>query len=255
MKKGETMETKQTKEVAKKQTAQVSVFAQTTQDTVDFDPSDILIPKLLLMQGPSQLVAEGKASQGDMINSVTGEKLGDKTKGVTIIPLTHFKTMTVMRDKGGMYVFDHIEPWTVAHASKSFEEETNGAKYKNYPTLNFYVMLEKDLKENKSAMPVLVSFKSTSLKAGKKLINHFAMAGEIGQKPCSGMLTLTCTVKKGDKGPYHAFDVVFEKNTPNEYGAKLLQWEKILKQNKVKVDASHEDHEEAGVELNSQSEF
>lgn len=250
------METKQTKEVVKKQTAAVSVFAAEPKEAVEFDPSDILIPKLLLMQGPSQLVAEGKAAQGDMINSVTGQKLGDKTQTINVVPLTHFKTMTVMRDKGGMYVFDHAEPWTVSHTSKPWEETVNGAKYRNYPTLNFYVMLETDLKENKSAMPLLLSFKSTSIKAGKKMVNHFAMASEIGQKPCSGILTLSCVVKKGEKGPYHAFDIVFNKNTPAEYGPALLKWERILKTNKVKVDASHEETDATpDAELNSDSQY
>lgn len=234
------MKQETTKEVVKKQTALPSVFAVDKSETPEFDPSDILIPKLLLMQGPSQLVAEGKAAQGDMLNSVTGVKLGDKTKGITFVPLTHYKTMTVMRNKDGMFVFDHIEPWTTAHVLKQWEETVNGVVYRNYPTLNFYVMTETDLTATGTAMPLLVSFKSTSIKAGKKLVNHFAMAADIGRAACSGMLTLTCSVQKGEKGPYHAFDVKYEKDTPAEYAPKIERWIRILKQNKVKVDTTEE---------------
>lgn len=250
------MKTETTKEVAPKKVSLPSVFAADKTEAVEFDPSDILIPKILLMQGPSQLVAEGKAAQGDMLNSVTGEKLGDKTKGVTFVPLTHFKTMTVMRSKDGMFVYDHTEPWTTAHALKQWEETLNGTKYRNYPTLNFYIMLEKDLQATGNAMPALISFKSTSIKAGKKLVNHFAMANDIGRAACSGMLTLTCSVQKGDKGPYHSFDVKFEKDTPAEYAPKIERWLRILKQNKVKVDSTMEETTEApDTTLNENSQF
>ncbi len=243
-----------TKVPVKKEKAQApTLFAASPTDTVDFDTSDILIPKILLMQGPSKLVAEGKAAQGDMVNSVTNEKLGDKTKGITFAPLSTYKTMTVMRDKDGMYIYDRTEPWTSAHASKPFEETLNGTKYKNYPTLNFFVMLESELKKA-NTMPCLISFKSTSLKAGKKMINHFASAADIGQKPCSGMLTLTCKLESGKKGPYHCLDISFSGNTPAEYGPKLLRWESILKQTAVKVDNTEEKESEA-VGVSESDEF
>src|SRR4051794_30344857 len=63
------------------------------------DASDILIPKLLLMQGLSELVAEGKFQMGDIVNSVTQAKLGDKTKSIEFIPIATFKTWVVMHDK------------------------------------------------------------------------------------------------------------------------------------------------------------
>lgn len=229
-----------TKEVAKKKTTAVSVFAATPNEGVEFDTSDILIPKILLMQGSSKLVGAGKAQIGDMVNSVTNEKLGDKTKGILFAPINTYKTMTVMKLKGGQFVFDKSEPWTPAHATRAFEETINGEQFKNYPTLNFFVMLDSELKKA-GAMPCLISFKSTSLKAGKKVINHFATATEIGQKPCSGMLTLTCKLENNKQGqPYHAFDISFSGDTPAEYGPKLLRWEALLKQQTVKVDNAEE---------------
>lgn len=231
----------ETTALTKKEAAPLTMF-QADDTTVDFDTSDILIPKILLMQGLSQLVSEGKAAQGDMVNSVTNEVLGNKTKGVTFAPITTFKTMTVMRNKDGKYVFDHAEPWSAKHVSYSWEVVENGQTYRNYPTLNFYVMLEEDLKKE-SAMPVLLAFRSTSLKAGKKVINYFAQAADIGKKPCAAMLTLMCNIVKNEKGIFHVFDIKFEKETPANYGPKILRWEKLLKTAKVVVDTSGDEKE------------
>jgi hypothetical protein len=143
-----------------------------------------------------------------------------------------------------MYVYDHVEAWTPAHANKGIEAELiDGVLYKNYATLNFYVMLEEDLKTKASTMPVLLSFKSTSNRAGKKLISLFAQAADIKKQPCALVATLTCVIQKGPKGPYHAFDVKLAGETPREYGPKIVRWVNLLKQTKVKVHDENEDAE------------
>lgn len=251
------MKTETTKEVAKKAAAlstHIDPFAMAPTDTPDIDPADILLPNILLMQGPSKFVAEGKFVIGDIINSVTEEKIGDKKKGITFAPIKKFKTMTVMKFDGTMFVFDRALPWTPELAQKPFEETVNGTKYKNYPTLNFYIMLEEDLKKP-SALPSVIKFKSTSLKAGKALVNHWAQAADIGKKPFSGMLTLSCSSQTKNNKNYHVFDVKFAKDTPIEYAEKLLRWEKILMTEKLKVDSNEDaevSHTETDVTASSQ---
>lgn len=231
---------------------------QSEETTVDFDPTDILISKILLMQSTSPWVAEGKFAQGDIVNPVTLVKLGDKAKGINFAPLSTFKTMTVLVSKEGRNVVDHVEPWGAQHVGAPWDYEKDGKKYGNRPTLNFYAMLEEDLKKP-SSMPVILSFRSQSLRAGKKIINFFAQAADIQKKPCAMMLTLNSLLTKNDKGVFHVFDVLFSKDTPMEYGPKLIRWEKLLKTAKVVVDTTGDEKEvEADVvdtKVTSSSQF
>lgn len=236
------MENKQTKEVVKKQTNLPSTFALDTTTDMDFDPSDILLAKILLMQGTSQLVADGRASQGDIVNSLTGTKLGDKAKGITFVPLTYYKTMTVQRHDPSLnkWVFDHVEDWTPLHATKPWEETINGVKYSNQATLNFYVMTEDDLKSGIPALPALISFRSTSYKVGQKLYTLFLQASQLKRAPCSMVVNLTCGIKKNNKGAFYNFDIARSGDTPSEYEAQIAPWLGVLKSKKMKVHATEE---------------
>lgn len=232
-----------TKEIQKKESSAAALFSAAPTE-IDFDPSDILIPKILLMQGPSKLVAQGEAAQGDMINSVTNLKVGDKKNPISFAPLMSYKTMMIMKDKGGMFVYDRIENWNpIKHANAPWEFKEENVLKRNYPMLNFYVMLKSDL-EKGSGFPCLIGFRSTSYKAGQKLINIFAEAAELGKKPFARMVSLSCKLEQGEKGPFHMFDIKAEGETEVAYGPKLVKWETILKQGKHKID----DKEEVAVE-------
>lgn len=236
------MENKQTKEVVKKQTNLPSTFALDTTTDMDFDPSDILLAKILLMQGTSKLVAEGNANQGDIVNSLTGQKLGDKNKGLTFVPLTYYKTMTIQRmdPQLNKWVFDHVEDWTPAHATKPWETTENGVKYSNQATLNFYVMTEDDLVSGIPALPALLSFRSTSYKVGQKLYTLFLQASQLKRAPCSMVVKLTCGMKTNKKGSFFNFDVARTGDTPPVYESQIAPWLGVLKSKKMKVHATDE---------------
>lgn len=56
-------------------------------DSSEVVAKDVLIPRLILMQGISPLVSARKAQIGDMVRSTTGEKLGDPEHSIPIVPL------------------------------------------------------------------------------------------------------------------------------------------------------------------------
>lgn len=251
------MKTETTKELAKKQSTLPSAYALSTEDVGEFDPSDILLAKILLMQGTSQLVAEGKANQGDIVNSLTGQKLGDKTNGITFVPLTYYKTMTVQRfDKTlNKWVFDHVEEWTPKHATMPWETEENGVKYSNQATLNFYVMTTEDLASGIPALPALLSFRSTSYKVGQKLYTLFLQAQQLRRAPCSMLIKLTCGMKKNNKGSFFNFDVARLGDTPSEYEPQIAPWLSVLKTKKVKAHAVEDVENTTDTTLNENSQF
>ena len=47
---------------------------------------DIVIPKILCMQGLSDLVSDGKAKMGDFVDSLEGNILGDIDNPVAFVP-------------------------------------------------------------------------------------------------------------------------------------------------------------------------
>ena len=69
------------------------------------DSSDILIPKILLMQPTSVFVADGEAVLGDFRNSVTKEKIGTVNDPFEFIPFHYTKTWDIVSvDDAGKYI-------------------------------------------------------------------------------------------------------------------------------------------------------
>lgn len=250
------MKTETTKELAKKQSTLPTAYALSTEDVGEFDPSDILLAKILLMQGTSTMVGDGKASQGDIVNSLTGQKLGDKAKGINIVPLTYYKTMTVLKhdDKLDKFLFNRSEDWRPEHATWPWDGTENGVATKNQATLNFYVMTEEDLKSDVPALPALISFRSTSYKVGQKLYTLFLQAQQLRRAPCSMLINLTCGIKKNTKGVFFNYDISRVGDTPESYATQISPWLNVLQTKKVNVHVA-EETENADTTLNENSQF
>jgi hypothetical protein len=222
-------------EKTKSVAAPISVFAKRADTAID--QTDILIPKLLLMQGLSKWVSEEKAAMGDIVNSVTGKLLGGKKDSINFIPIAHNKTWVRYKIEGGSPKYIGIEPHTPANARRPWEEEIDGVKYRNDACLNFFVLLESEIQDPR-AMPYALSFRRTSYNAGKKLITHFAQCDMAGLAPYAGVLTLSSSKQQNDHGPYYTYDVIPLKDTPSDYSTKINQWADFLSRNVVRVDDS-----------------
>ncbi len=230
------------KEIVKQEDKKVSamaVFAKKS-EAANIDRKDLLIPKLLTMQGLSKLVAAEKATMGDIVNSVTGEVLGGKSKPVNVIPLKIFKTWVRYKIQGGSPMYIGTEPFTPENANRPWEESVDGGKIRNDQALNFYVMLEEDMKKP-FALPFVLSFRRTSYRNGRKLVNHFAQAEAIHQEAFGGTVELRTEKQQNDQGIFYVFDVGATKATNPEYAAKCELWMKTLAEAKVTIDDSDEE--------------
>lgn len=171
------------------------------------DSRDILIPKILLMQGLSQAVADEKASMGDMVDSLSLEVLGSGRgdgKPVRFVPLFLFKTWVVQEKLGGnKFDFKEIVPFGPDNQDWEWETDTERRDL----TLNFYVLLEKDL-DNPAALPYVVSFRRTSMQAGKKLSTHFSKCQLAGKPPAASVFELSAKKRENDQGTFFVYDVV-----------------------------------------------
>ena len=114
----------------------------------DFEAKDLLVPMICVAQGQSDIVKQGKAKPNDIYETVNKTVLGDAKTPVNFVPLKYFKTWVHCELVKGTPEFRSVEPYTIANSTRyAYEEDRQGVMWRNYEVLNFYVVLEKELKE------------------------------------------------------------------------------------------------------------
>lgn len=261
-----------TKEVMNQQTNLPATQAP-AQKTETVLKSDVVIPKLLLMQALSDFVVEKKAQSGDMVRSTTVEKLGDEKNPVAVIPLTFQNLWMLSEDvtgKGKME-FRGYEPRTALNEHLDWDFTRDGTNWKRTKVMNLFALLpadidaqEAELKKfeetgempdlDKVLLPVVIPFKNTSFKAGKEVVTLFAKAESVSQQigkdvPVYGQtLLLSCTPEKNEKGHFYVFHTSRGGKTDAKYIASASSWYSTLTKMgaAIKVDESDEGTPESG---------
>jgi hypothetical protein len=160
------------------------------------DPDDLLIPKVLLMQGLSKLVTREGKKAGTFVNSLTKEEMGTEVKFVPVVMTKYFDLLKMGGD--GKMAFE----------GRTFD--------KNDPRLKGRRMFnEGDLKANANSVmsficvvngePVVINFSKTSYKTGKKLYTLTQLGGfDLFSKQYK------LTVKAAHKGDNDYFEMEVE---------------------------------------------
>lgn len=234
----------------------LAVVGPQTDNAEEILASNIIIPKILLMQGLSELVSDGKAVMGDMVRSTTGEKLGNAEKPVEIIPLTYNTTWVKQEKVGNAWEYRGQEPMTAANQDLPWQYEENGTQWKRTKSLNLYALLPSDVVAEKAEMekakngempdpdkallPVMISFRSTSFNAGKVVNTHFAKARKFGLQGYVSTLKLKCYKEKNELGTFYVFDVETAGKTPKDAFEVCEYWRNIVASGKAQVDDKDE---------------
>lgn len=217
-------------------------------DSSDLEAKDIRIPRLLLMQSTSELVGQRKAVAGDIVNSITGEKIGDEASPLEVIPLHTYKTWVVNEKVNGKYEYKRIDPYTPG-VERAREEKIGDVEVQNVESINVLVMLAKD-QLSLEAMPYLISFRMTSLNAGRDILTQKRMSINAGVAFQRYAITLTPTYTKNDKGLY--FVMKYSGRTENKEFAKsagtLKKWFDTFKAGSAVV------HEETAEEVSTETQ-
>jgi hypothetical protein len=174
-----------TKEVVKKQNYAVSTDVADMFEGMDYgnvETKDLLIPKILLMQGQSDKVLDGTCKAGDIIKSTTGEVYGSArerdAKALRFIPVYMYKTW-VKQEVLGKGKMQYIEtyPVTPLNTDQKWEqvvqEDGLTRTFKLTKNINFYIILEQDF-GNALAVPHVLTFRSTSARAADIIESWFA---------------------------------------------------------------------------------
>lgn len=227
-------------EVAVKQeTAPVVPAADWGDD--EFTSNDLLISKVLPMQAMSKKVLDDKAAFGELRDSVTNELLGSTQKPMEFIPV-NVKKIWIENEvqPDGKLKYLSTYPMTAANESLPWQEEVNGRKITRTGVYNAFVLLPRDIKTG--ALPKIVSFRSTSFKAGKKLVTQIATNKFAGGGNADKVMLLTARKDKNDMGTFVVLDLEIAREATKEEKDRAFFWAQQLKAKatSIKVDDSDE---------------
>lgn len=225
-------EEKQVQIVPPSQTMMEAAVASQKQEIV---ASDVLIPKLLLMQGISPFVMGRKAQIGDLVRNTTVEKLGDPEHPVDIVPICMVNSWmnSEIPGPGQKAQYRGTEPRNASNEHAPWDYEgPNGETMRRTKTISLYALIPSDIAKyaaelkaavdndeapdlGRTVLPVLITFQSTSFKhGGKKCASFFtsvranaeALKGQRMVAPFQYILPLTCRAEKNDKGEFYVYD-------------------------------------------------
>lgn len=254
----ETTATKKDKAVEVKAAAN-SLAQYEEEDFLDdsVDTQDLLISKLLLMQGVSQAVNDEKAMAGDLIDSVTLEKLGSgrekEYQEIPIIPLTSNKTWVVYEMIDGQPDWKEEVPMTPQNQNWEQEETVDGVLLRRDRSLNFYVLREDQL-EDPTAIPYLISFRRTAYRVGRGLATHFIKCSKANNmikarrargenvayvKPCATIFNLSAKKTSNDTNTWWIPELTKKvTKLDDKHLAACGAWLKTLRAGNHQVDQS-----------------
>ena len=202
---------------------------------------DIILPRILLMQGLSTKVAEGKAKSGQIIDSLSGGLLADVGKSIEVLPIYRFKSFRLFKDMAGKPQFVKEVPYdadTIDWETKRIREiEEDGEKLKVFITLNVFVLVVDKIK----ALPYMLSFSSTNYKVGKQFNSLTIEAKKAGLALPFKTYIFSQEHTKNEKGQWFLYTV--KKGRPSVQAEldEVGPWLKLIKAGKAKAAEAEDD--------------
>lgn len=206
--------------------------------------SDLIIPKMLLMQNTSEYVGDKKAAMGDIVNSQTLEVLGGEKSPVSLVPLKMYKTWRVYDMDSGQPEFLRQEAVTADNEKLPWEDTEENEDGKKIPIrrdlcMNFFCLLYKEVQSGE-AFPVVASFKRTSIQAGRQLATQIFMQACLNRPPYAKTALLSVKTQKAEKNTYAVFEISKGADLPKDHADLAALWLKRLAEITYKVDEADE---------------
>jgi hypothetical protein len=237
-------EKNETKEIVAKENTPTALISMSEQiKELGISAQDLVIPKILLMQNTSEMVGDGKAKLGDVINSQTLEILGSVDKPISFIPLKLYKTWRVYDMSQGQPSFLRQDAVSATNEKLPWEdvEEVEGKQVpiRRDLCMNFFVLLMSEVEEG-TAFPCVVSFKRTSMQAGRQLATHLFKMACLNRLPYSQTQVLKVTRQKQDTNTYAVFEIGKGAELSLAHKEVAATWVANLAQIAYKVDEADE---------------
>ena len=209
--------------------------------------SDLPTPRILLMQGQSELVMADKARPGQYIDSLEHRVVGSKQKPLEMLIFDMNKTWVIKdRDpsKPANARPDYVrtEQWTAENSNLPWEQEMpNGHTLLRVLTWNYYgLIVDEDVLSN---TPVVISFRSTSAPCAKKL-NLFAQRHARRSEPSwFSVITLTAEMTTNEKGTFAVADAGVSRPSTEDEREIAEYWYDSVRAGKAKLIVEEGDGE------------
>jgi hypothetical protein len=214
---------------------------------------DVLLSKILPMQGMSQMVTDMKAQVGEFRDSVSGVRMGSIVEPIELIPFhleKHWDILTeAVEGQSKQYKYTRSEPLIENPIDKGYNDNLpwqdieNGANIKRIRRMNYYVMLPEEIKTG-TAIPYVFSFKSTSYREGKKMFTQMYVRSQRARlSPAAFTFKIGGIKAKNPAGQTYIVPTVeLGRRTTAEEEVECFEWYKVIRGKKpgttVKVDDS-----------------
>lgn len=239
--------------------------------------TDTIIPRLLLMQAMSEAVLDGKAKIGDMVKNTTLAKVGDAATPISFVPLRMDTAWLEQEKVGNKFEFrKSVErtPLNEKDSWKFFRDQSGKETGVTFPgatewqrtkVINVFALILEDVVAyttevkkaldsgempdlNKSLLPVQISFRSMSFRAGQAVNNYYLQYLDMKQynpnlKSYAYSMPLSCKQEKNDKGTYFVYEVGQAKKLDEAHLATAATWYNRLHSGDVKVSDESQDEE------------
>ena len=231
-----------------------------------YSASDIIVPRLHLLQQMSQAVAKGHASPGDIVRSNEDGAFAKRNESVEVIPIKLQKSWKIMRarqkgDTKGEYV-GHT-PYAPGEDESVREWTEDGVAHWRDRQLSVFCLLPSDIAaETKalkaieesgelpdflpSTLPTVVTFQRSSYLVGKTFATHFAQCVDISGKvkrhvpPYSYTFVLDRDFIEGENN-YFVWTAKVGRRATDEEREKAGHWAAQLETKQVKVEGPEDE--------------
>lgn len=226
-------------------------------DNTDVTGNDLVIPKVLLMQFMSKKVKddEHEAKFGEFRDNVDFQLLGNiKDKPIQFVPFMMEKVFAEFEIVGTKREFLRVIPIETNPAKQEYNDdapyswEEGGKSFERDRTYNYYVLI---VAEDGSLIPMphMMSFRRSSIKAGKNLATRMYVRNKTAQLPPPGMvMKLTGSKVENDKGEFGVMEIEPVRQSTDEEMGACLQWFKDINTAKASdsLNVEHTDFTEDG---------
>lgn len=203
--------------------------------------NDIVIPKILPLNYMSEKVKNKQGEYGEFRDTLNNAKFGDLNKGFEFIPILMEKKwieFDLVANKAGAKKreFKSIVP-IVDTPGDGYNDDLPYSEpgLERDRVLDFYVLIPEEIVSGGS-VPYVLSFKRTSLKAGKKLATQMHLKNRMaGKNPAAVACTLSGLSVQNDDGEYVVQDVTPSRESTVDEMAAALHWFKLIGAGKTSV--------------------
>ena len=217
---------KENKELVTSPTNEVTNYNEADWGHSEMSQSDLIIPRIELMQPLSTHVTEGSAKFGDFICTLDNSVISDIERGFQFLPfyMTKFHFVSKLKDRD--FKYDRTEPILNAmDEAKPWEDaDPDGTPIKRTVVRQFYGFV------NDNPVPMIIRAKGTSTQFAKKLITQMYVTNKASRlPPCGVAIVVKGRKEKNAKGQYAVMDFVVKGKATNEQIAECKKWYDTVK--------------------------